>query len=304
MDKNKETHTPQPRRPAIACWIEAMRLRTLPVSVAGVVMAGALGLGSFAFEPAPWFICLVFAVLCQIASNFANEYFDFRDGLDRPGREGPRRGVTEGDISPRAMLVAAIATLVLAAALGCLLILWGGWWLIFAGIAIVVGALAYSTGPYPLSRHGWGEVAVIVFFGIAPVTLTYYCMSGGVTEEVWIASLTMGLFGANVLVVNNYRDVDDDSRVGKHTLAVLFGRRAASRLYLFNGLLAITLMLPQWYRIGRAWLVAPLVFLILHFIIWRLLRHRTGRKLTPLLGATSVLMLLYALVFLLAVITC
>lgn len=304
MDKSDKIHTPHRRRGALACWIEAMRLRTLPVSVAGVVMAGALGLGSFAFEPVPWLICLLFAILCQIASNFANEYFDYRDGLDKPGRVGPRRGVTEGDISPRAMLAAAIGTLAVAAALGCLLIFWGGWWLILAGIAIVAGALAYSTGPYPLSRHGWGEAAVIIFFGIAPVTLTFYCMSGGITQEVWLASLTMGLLGANVLVVNNYRDIDEDRNVGKLTLEVRFGPSMARRLYLFNGLLAITLMLPTWTRIGREWLLAPLVFLILHFALWRLLCRRTGKGHNPLLGATSMLMLLYSLVFLLAVITC
>ncbi|WP_367881009.1 prenyltransferase, partial [uncultured Duncaniella sp.] len=85
------------------CWIEAMRLRTLPVSLAGVIYAGALGVLSWRFDVIPWGMCVAFALLAQVASNFANEYYDFKAGLDKAGRVGPRRGVTEGDITPEAM---------------------------------------------------------------------------------------------------------------------------------------------------------------------------------------------------------
>ena len=94
----------------IKCWIEAMRLRTLPVSVAGVITAIGYARLHDCFRWTPAILCLAFAVLAQIASNFANEYYDFKGGLDRPGREGPRRGVTEGDITPRAMLAATYLT--------------------------------------------------------------------------------------------------------------------------------------------------------------------------------------------------
>ena len=173
-----------------------MRLRTLPVSVAGVVTAVALAVLNHTFRWPQPAICLLFAILAQIASNFANEYFDYRDGLDRKGRIGPRRGVTEGDITPRAMRNAALGTLALAALVGCSLIHWGGWWLIAAGAAIILGALAYSAGPYPLSRHGWGEIAVVAFFGIAPVTLTYRLQAGDCPPEVWLTAVSIGLMGA------------------------------------------------------------------------------------------------------------
>ena len=135
-----------------------MRLRTLPVSVAGVVLGCGLAVADGSFCPVPAALCLGFALLAQIASNFGNEYFDYRDGLDAPGRDGPRRGVTEGDISPRAMLIATFATLAAAAAIGCCLIPFAGWWLLPLGIVIALAAMAYSTGPYPLSRHCLGEV--------------------------------------------------------------------------------------------------------------------------------------------------
>lgn len=275
-----------------------MRLRTLPVSLAGVATGAALGLLHGCFRAAPVVICFIFALLAQIASNFANEYFDYRDGLDRPGREGPRRGVTEGDITPRAMKRAAIATLAVAALLGLTLLMWGGWWIIIAGIAIVLGALAYSAGPYPLSRHGLGEVAVVIFFGVAPVTLTYYLQSGDCPAGVWLASVGMGLLGANVLVVNNYRDRADDAAVGKHTLAVIFGGEAVHWLYLFNGLAGVALMSVEWSRIWGWWFCSALMVCVV-VALWRAIGRRKGAALNPMLGMTAVSMGLYSLMFLL-----
>ena len=138
----------------VKAWIEAMRLRTLPVSVAGVITAAGLAAHFGCFRWLPLLLCLLFAVLAQIASNFANEYYDFRQGLDKKGREGFRRGVTEGDITPRAMKTAVYITLAVACCIGLSLTLFGGLWLIGVGIAIAIGVFAYSTGPYPLSQHG------------------------------------------------------------------------------------------------------------------------------------------------------
>lgn len=275
-------------------WIEAMRLRTLPVSAAGVLTAIGYNVGDGTFKGAPAALCLIFALLAQVASNFANEYYDYRDGLDRAGRDGPRRGVTEGDITPGAMLRATYATLGMACCVGLSLLWWGGWWLLIAGIVIAIGAMAYSAGPYPLSRHGLGEVAVIIFFGVIPVNLTYYVQSGYFAWPVGIASAAIGLMGANVLLVNNYRDADDDASVGKRTLAVIMGRGFAYSLYLINGVLAMLLLLDamgvhRWI----AW-----VYLAVHLLLCMMLKRRTGRAINPLLGMTAVAMLAVALAWL------
>ncbi|WP_304685454.1 1,4-dihydroxy-2-naphthoate octaprenyltransferase [Muribaculum intestinale] len=275
-------------------WIEAMRLRTLPVSAAGVLTAIGYNVGDGTFKAAPAMLCLIFALLAQVASNFANEYYDYRDGLDRAGRDGPRRGVTEGDITSGAMLRATYATLGMACCVGLSLLWWGGWWLLIAGIFIAIGAMAYSAGPYPLSRHGLGEVAVIIFFGVIPVNLTYYVQSGYFAWPVGIASAAIGLMGANVLLVNNYRDADDDASVGKRTLAVIMGRGFAYSLYLINGVLAMLLLLDamgvhRWI----AW-----VYLAVHLLLCMMLKRRTGRAINPLLGMTAVAMLAVALAWL------
>lgn len=280
-------------------WIEAMRLRTLPVSLAGVVAALAYGRLYHSVNAVVFVLCLVFAVLAQIASNFGNEYYDFKRGFDKVGRDGPRRGVTEGDITPGAMKTATFMTLGLACIVGLSLVFWGGWWLIAAGILIALGVLAYSTGPFPLSHHGLGEVAVIFFFGIVPVNLTFYVMSGYFDTLVLLGSISIGLMGANVLLVNNIRDIDDDRAVGKHTLAVLTGKRFTSLLYLLNGWAAAYLMGSAWYIVGS--FIVPGVYIVLHTLLWYQLTRRTGRALNPLLGMTACLMFAYALAFLLSV---
>lgn len=275
-------------------WIEAMRLRTLPVSVAGVVGAWAVAVRHGDYEWIPGVICLVFALLCQIASNFANEYYDYRAGRDRAGREGPRRGVTEGDLTPGAMLNAIYGVLGLAALVGLSLCLWGGWWLIGAGAFIGLGALAYSTGPYPLSTHGLGEAAVFFFFGVIPVNLTYYVMTGGWSLIALEVSAAIGLMGANVLIVNNYRDIPDDIVVGKRTLAVILGPRSMYSLYLVNAMLAAVAVIPFCRHFGDMALLIPLAYLVVSRFLAGQLRQRSGASLTPLLGMTSILMFLTA----------
>ena len=156
----------------VKIWLECFRLRTLPVSMSGVIIAIGIAKWHHQFKWQPALLCLAFALLAQIASNTANEYFDYKKGTDKPGRVGPRRGVTEGDIRPETLRNVTFGLLALAGVVGCCLIPYGGWWLLPVGIVIALAALAYSTGPYPLSYHGLGELTVFIFFGLVPVNLT------------------------------------------------------------------------------------------------------------------------------------
>ncbi|MGN0229887.1 MAG: 1,4-dihydroxy-2-naphthoate octaprenyltransferase [Muribaculaceae bacterium] len=278
----------------IKIWIECARLRTLPVSVAGVIMASGIAVLYHRFEWLPALLCFAFAVLAQVVSNFANEYYDFRRGTDKKGRVGPRRGVTEGDITPGQMLRATIGTLAVACAVGCCLIPFGGWWLIPVGILIAVFAFAYSAGPYPLSYHGLGDVAVLVFFGLVPVNLTFYLQAGYFAPLTILASATIGLMGVNVLLVNNYRDVDDDREAHKRTTVVIFGRKVAAAAYLINGYVGISLLAPLWFAAPLWVLAVPALYLVLHTVTWHRLTHSDGAALNPLLGATARNMLIFA----------
>lgn len=283
----------------VKVWVEAMRLRTLPVSVSGVLCAVGLCIGKGCFNWLVSLLCLTVAVMAQIASNFANEYFDFRAGLDCPGREGPRRGVTEGDITPRAMFMATLIVLGLACCAGLTLaLLTCYWWVIPAGILIAIGVIAYSAGPWPFSRHSFGEVAVFVYFGLVPVTLTYALQGGEVSYFVWLAGCAQGLMGANVLLVNNIRDIPDDRKVGKHTLPSRIGAHASAILYFLNSIATAVLLTVVLCYFNPAWplLTLPWLYPVMTIRPWHMLSTRTGRMLNPLLGLTAMAMLVETLV--------
>lgn len=278
-----------------------MRLRTLPLSVAGVAAGTGCAIFHHGFSIVPMTICLLFAVVAQIASNFANEYYDYKNGFDRKGRAGFRRGVTEGDISPEAMKRATFALLILDALLGCSLIYYGGWGLIAVGVAVALFAIGYSAGPYPLSHHGLGDLAVLVFFGFVPVVFTEYVQTG-----VWhlgsvtlCASLAVGLMSVNVLIVNNYRDRDDDIAVGKHTTVVVFGRSTMATVYLIDGIVAAVAlaMAGSW---APGWTVAGWFgYIFTHFLLWQQLRDHHGAALNKVLKSTSLLAFFSAIYLLL-----
>lgn len=285
-------------------WIEAMRLRTLPVSTAGVLAGVAIALSFDQFEWIPSLICLVFAIVAQIVSNFANEYFDYKNGLDRKGRQGFRRGVTEGDIKPESMKRAMIFLMLADCILGCTLIYWGGFWIIGVGIIIAVAAFAYSAGPWPLSHHGLGDEAVVIFYGIVPVTMTAYLQCGDWTGgsmaaiygEMWkmalIVAIGVGLLGANVLTVNNVRDVHDDRKVGKRTKAVIFGAKPMKVSYVVCTYLGLGLIWYAFYPAMPSWSWAGFVAVG----IWSVpviiaLFKFSDSKLNKVLRYTAVLML-------------
>lgn len=291
----------------IKIWLEAIRLRTLPVSVSGVLIAVGLAKFNGAFRLVPSLLCVAFAVLAQIVSNLANEYFDFKAGTDKKGRVGPRRGVTEGDFSPATLKRAIVGTLVATCAVGLSMLAvvdpgegYANWLLLVGvGVMVAVMAFAYSAGPYPLSYHALGEVAVMAFYGLVPVIFSYYVVAGDFHPYAVIAGIAIGLMGVNVLLVNNYRDVDDDREAGKRTSVVVAGRTLAAFAYLLNGLLALSVLGVLWLRLWMEWgwwtMLPPAIYMALHLTSWHRLKQRTGAALNPILGATARNMLIFTL---------
>lgn len=291
----------------IKIWLEAIRLRTLPVSVSGVLIAVGLAKFNGAFRLVPSLLCVAFAMLAQIVSNLANEYFDFKAGTDKKGRVGPRRGVTEGDFSPATLKRAIVGTLVATCAVGLSMLAvvdpgegYANWLLLVGvGVMVAVMAFAYSAGPYPLSYHALGEVAVMAFYGLVPVIFSYYVVAGDFHPYAVIAGIAIGLMGVNVLLVNNYRDVDDDREAGKRTSVVVAGRTLAAFAYLLNGLLALSVLGVLWLRLWMEWgwwtMLPPAIYMALHLTSWHRLKQRTGAALNPILGATARNMLIFTL---------
>lgn len=280
----------------VAVWIGAMRLRTLPAAVAPVLVGSALAWHDGRFDPLAAAICLVFALLVQIGTNFANDYYDFMHGADSAARVGPTRAVAAGLVAPAVMRRAMILVLAAAFLVGLSLVAWGGPWLLLVGVASVVCAVAYTGGPYPLGYHGLGDLFVFIFFGLVAVCATYYVQAGLVTRMAVQLAVPVGLLAANILVVNNYRDVASDRAAGKRTLVVRFGERFARAQ--FNGSLAVALAIPALLALDGqgAALALPLALAPLAWSHARRLREsKSPSELIQLLGDTGKLLALYAL---------
>lgn len=266
-----------PAQPSWRHWIEAARPKTLPAAIIPVAVGTALAAAHQAANYVSAAICLAFSLLVQIGTNFANDYFDFVQGADTAERVGPRRAVAAGLISPATMLTATGVVLGLAFVVGLLLVRTGGWGLLPVGIVSIVCALAYTGGPFPLGYNGLGDLFVFLFFGLVAVCATFYVQAGYVASDVVSCAAAVGLLAANILVANNYRDVETDARAGKRTLVVRFGRRFAFWQYGLSALVAL-LCPPALMLTGYGWAVLlPLVL-----VPWGVrLTHRLGRSQVP-----------------------
>ncbi len=291
--------TPTLSRPSSVwqIWWMAARPKTLPAAVAGVVAGLGLALAQGAFHPGVAVATLMAAVLLQIGVNLANDAQDYQRGADRPEeRLGPPRVTALGWLPPETVLRGAWVTFGLAALVGLYLVWVGGVPILAIGVAAILSAWAYSGGPFPLAYHGLGEIFVFVFFGPVAVAGTFYLQTG--TLHPWVGWLGtgVGLLITAILVVNNYRDLENDRKAGKRTLAVRLGPRKTQ--WEFALLVLVPYALPL---IGGLLGATPWTWLVVELSLpkaWWLVREfskRTGRALNPLLAFTGKLALWYAL---------
>ncbi|HND62035.1 MAG TPA: 1,4-dihydroxy-2-naphthoate polyprenyltransferase [Opitutaceae bacterium] len=277
-------------------WLHAARPRTLPAAVAPVLVGSGLAWKDGCFDGRAAGLCLGFSMLIQIGTNFANDYYDFVKGADTAARVGPRRAVAAGLISPGTMRTAMWLVFAVAFLCGMGLIAWGGPWLVAIGVASVLCGIAYTGGPWPLGYLGLGDVFVFVFFGLVAVGATYFVQAGRVSGDALLAAAPIGLLTANILVVNNYRDVETDRVAGKRTLVVRFGRGFAQTQFALSLLVAL-LVVPVWLalRDHQAWRLVPLVLLPMAWGHLRRLRTETEPAAQiRLLGDTGKLLAIYA----------
>lgn len=268
-------------------WMEAARLRTLPAAIIPVMVGTALATAHGAAHYGSAAICLLFALLVQIGTNYANDYYDYIQGADPVGRVGPRRAVAAGLVPPLVMRRAMWLVFATAFLVGLLLIRQGGWVLLPIGVVSILCGIAYTGGPFPLGYNGLGDLFVFIFFGLVAVATTFYVQAGFVSRDVTSCAAAVGLLAANILVANNYRDVETDAVAGKKTLVVRFGRRFAVWQYALSAIVAL-LAPPALFLYGYRWpVLLPLLLtpwaLLLTF---RLASSREPAEQIGLLGAT------------------
>ncbi len=220
---------------SISLWISVMRPKTLSGAAAPVVVALAAAYHDGHWQWTPALLCLAFAMLMQMAANAINDLVDGLKGRDGANRLGPQRAMSAGLVTASQLKWAIGILVALAGICGLPLIWYGGPWMLAIGILCMAFCALYST---TLAQRGWGDVLVLVFFGLVPVMLTYYLQAGTVTLPVLLLSLGMGLATDTLLVVNNYRDIHEDAVNGKRTLCVWLGKRGSIVLYLLLGIAA------------------------------------------------------------------
>lgn len=298
---------------SVKAWLLATRPKTLSAAAVPVMIGTAFAWRNTSeqFNWIPAILCLLFAWIMQIDSNLVNDYFDFKKGNDDETRLGPKRACSEGWITSDAMVWGILITTLLGCMTGIPLILYGGLEMVMVGIACVVFCFLYTT---LFSYHGLGDILVLLFFGIIPVCCTYYvCMplhQQIPTGEVIASSIACGLAIDALLIVNNYRDIDNDRSNGKITLAVRLGESKTRRLYESIGYIAAGIMIILvFFDLYQTDKFIPTYAIYLIYIILNrqsyqeMKRINKGVKLNQVLGLTARNILVFGILSVAAILS-
>jgi 1,4-dihydroxy-2-naphthoate octaprenyltransferase len=295
-------------------WLMAARPQTLPAGAAPVIVGTGLAVGEGVFEPVAAGFALVGALLLQIGTNFANDYYDAVRGADDEDREGFTRVTAGGLIEPDAVKRAMYATFGLAIVVGTYLVYVGGVPILLVGLASVVAGITYTGGPLPYGYRGLGDVFVFVFFGLVAVAGTYYVQAvttaatvgpfplwlpeGTVPAAAVVAGLPAAGLSTAILIVNNVRDLETDAAAGKRTLAVMLGYRASRIEWSAMVGLAYAVPIVLWVSGRSAAVLAPFLTLPLAIRLGSTVWSRTdGAALNPALERTGQLLFVHSALF-------
>ncbi len=283
-------------------WLLASRPATLTAAVSPVMVGTgcAVAIGRFSLGPAQ---AALFGAICiQIGTNLANDVFDFEKGADTAERLGPVRAVQAGLLSAAQVRTGMWIAFGLATLAGVYLVSVAGWPVVAIGVFSIASGVAYTGGPYPLGYHGLGDLFVMLFFGFVAVCGTVFVQAGEVPLLAWLAAIPVGAIATAVLVVNNLRDREQDAKAGKRTLAVRLGVRATVLQY--GTLLCAAELVPLGLALGTGvtratspWVLLPVATLPWALWLIRQVASRRGRELNPMLKATALLLLGYAILF-------
>jgi 1,4-dihydroxy-2-naphthoate octaprenyltransferase len=295
-------------------WVMAARPQTLPAGAAPVIVGMGLAVHGGVFAPLPAVAALLGALLIQVGTNFANDYYDAKKGADTDEREGFTRVTAGGLIPPRQVKLAMVATYGLAVVVGLYLVAVGGVPILVVGLTSIAAGILYTGGPYPYGYRGLGDLFVFVYFGVVAVTGTYYVQAvaagGDALQPGWLptgtvplrvvaASLPAACLSTAILVVNNIRDIESDAATGKRTLAVMLGYRW-SRVE-FVSLVGLAYAVPVGLAVTDAFelaVLAPLASLPVAVTVTRTVLTRSdGTALNPALERVGQILFAHSVLF-------
>lgn len=226
---------------SIKDWVSAARLRTLPLSVSGIVLGSFIAASNGYINARIVVLALFTTIGFQVLSNFANDYGDGVKGTDNEDRIGPERALQSGAISPKQMLKAIITTAIISAILGLSLIYIAFdkedfiFALIFIGLTVasIIAAMKYTMGKKAYGYSGLGDIFVFIFFGLLSVCGTYFLFSKSLNWTLLLPAISIGFLSSGVLNLNNMRDINSDRKANKNTLVVKLGAEKAIQYHTF-----------------------------------------------------------------------
>ena len=285
---------------SLKAWFLAARPKTLTGAAVPVMIGVSLAwvdakqYGDDTFRWLAAVLCFLFSFVMQIDANFINDFFDFANGTDDiETRLGPRRACAQGWVTLDAMKRAIAITTCLACVIGLPLVWFGGLEMILIGLICVIFCFLYTTH---FSYMGLGDLLVLVFFGIVPVCISYYLHLHTVTWQVFLASIACGMVIDALLIVNNFRDRDQDREAGKNTIIVRLGAESGLQLYLAVGIGAMILGGTFWMNGHPLAFFLPFIYFVLHvFTYLKIKRIEKGKALNLCLGETARNIFIYGL---------
>jgi 1,4-dihydroxy-2-naphthoate octaprenyltransferase len=277
-------------------WILASRPRTLLAALVPVMVGSALAIYHGIFFPAYSIIALICSVLIQIGTNFTNDLYDYLKGTDTIERKGPLRVLASGLISVKEMKWGIFLVFFTAFLLGLYLVYSVGLIILWIGLVSILAGLAYTAGPFPLAYNGLGDVFVFIFFGIVGTVGTYYLHSQQFTSLAFLISLPVGGLITNILIVNNYRDIDEDKTAGKNTLAVLLGKDFSRYEFVFFILISFFIPFLLHFKYDfNIWIFLPYITLPIAITLVKMIYALTGTQLNKTLELSAKFSALYGL---------
>ena len=279
-------------------WILASRPKTLLAALVPVIIGTSIAIycGKENFLAAV--IALICSVLIQVGTNFVNDLYDFLSGADNNERKGPVRVLASNLISPREMKTGIVLIFLLTFILGLYLVYISSYITLLIGLLSIFAGIAYTAGPYPLAYNGLGDVFVFLFFGVVGTVGTYYVQAVEVTPLAFWASIPVGALITNILVVNNYRDIEEDRAVGKNTLSVKMGKKFTRYQYLVFVVLSYLILFIVYFTFKQSiYIFLPFLTVPMAIKLIRMIFTYQGEELNKTLELTAKLSAIYGLLF-------
>lgn len=266
----------------------ASRPKTLPAAFAPVFVGSSIAINENSFKFLNAFIALVCSILIQVGTNYVNDLYDFLAGTDTKERIGPMRALASGLITVREMKMAIYFTFSVVFFLGLYLVYDSSYWILLVGILSILAGIAYTAGPYPLAYHALGDLFVFLFFGLVGTMGSYYIQSNNLNWLSLFSAIPVGLLITNILVINNYRDIDEDKLNNKITLAVKIGRTASKIQYIISIFISYaSLLVIYFYLLKKYSVLMPFVLIPVAIVLIKMVLTTQGKKLNKTLALTA-----------------